>query len=77
MRVTGKTGWESNNCCCPAGQDVGDRVLNGEVLLDTSQVLQVEGRFTRHTLKKVRSWRIHLKVHISGMLPASGNDKSL
>ena len=51
--VTGEAGWKSNNFSRPAGQEVGDRVLGGEVLLDTAKVLQEGGRLTRHTLKEV------------------------
>ena len=60
--VTRDTEWQSNNFCRPAGQEVGDRVLGGEVFLDTHQVLQEGGGFTRQTLKEVRVWRVHLQI---------------
>ena len=37
--MTGKTEWQSNNSSGSAGQQVVDRVLRGEVFLDTVKVL--------------------------------------
>jgi len=51
--VTGETRWQSNNSGGSTVQQVGDRVLGGEVFLDTVKVLQLGGRLTRHALKEV------------------------